>query len=438
MTQITPARLLAHQILLRVARSGAFAERALHAALNRTPLDGRDKALCTELVYGTLRSQPQIDARLVAHTHKPLASLAPPVLAALRMGAYQILFMRLPAHSAVHQSVALVQRFGSLKGFVNAILRKLLPVSPPLQSCVPPDSEALAELTMLPLWFVQDIAEQRGLAGARAFCMTTAMRAPVCLRVNLARSNLTTFVDKLAGAGVRAVAAKLCPERCLEVTRPGAITALPGYAEGHFCVQDPAATHTLLASLSTQPSPTTVLDLCAAPGGKTTLLAELYPQARLGASDIHPGKLALIEKNCARLGNRNVQLAALDARDKAQLASFACATFGSTQAQLVVLDAPCSGMGTLRRHPELKARHHPQQMGLLELQRQLLDSAAARVAPNGHLVYSVCTPQRAETTAQLQGFGARHPDFSLVHTHMTWTDLCGADALFAATWRRIN
>ena len=454
----TVARQLAQEILVRVSRDGAFAERVLHSRLERTSLAERDRAFVTELVYGTLRQQNFLDASLSAHMRKPLSSLPDPVLAALRLGAYQILFTRVPSRSAVNESVGLVRRYGRMTGVVNAVLRRLAESAQAdptgaqngdtgcdMAANAQPDPAALSERFSHPQWLVEAMLELRGSAATGAWLAANNDPAPVTLRVNSRRTNRASLMDRLQAAGVRCETPPAHTGDTLWVRRAGSVQALPGFDEGLFSVQDSAATW-VGHMLGVKPGDV-VLDMCAAPGGKATHAAELMRDKGLVlAVDRHAAKTRLITDNASRLGLRCIEVAAADSRDIEALQSL-LQSHGHSHPTHIILDAPCSGMGTLRRNPELRQKTVLSE-SLVAMQAALLDTAAALLPVGGRLVYAVCTVTAAEGPEQIDAFVARHPEFCVVppppmldfarHDDgmRTWTDIHGTDSFFATCLER--
>ena len=459
----TVARQLAQEILVRVSRDGAFAERVLHSRLERTPLAERDRAFATELVYGTLRQLTFLDASLRPHMRKPLTQLPEPVLAALRLGAYQIMFTRVPARSAVNESVGLVRRYGRMTGVVNAVLRRL-GESAGAQghgelearngdntlndvATTPSDSAALSERFSHPQWLVEAMLEQRGSAATDAWLAANNDPAPVTLRVNSSRTNRASLMDRLQAAGIRCETPPTHTGDTLWVRRAGPVKAMPGFDEGLFSVQDSAATW-VGHMLGVRPGDV-VLDMCAAPGGKATHAAELMRDKGLVlAVDRHAAKTRLITDNASRLGLRCIEVAAADSRDVEALQAL-LQSHGHSHPTHIILDAPCSGMGTLRRNPELRQKAVVSE-SLVETQAALLDTAAALLPVGGRVVYAVCTVTAAEGPEQISAFLERHPDFSVVPPPAmldfardddgirTWTDVHGTDSFFATCLERTS
>jgi 16S rRNA (cytosine967-C5)-methyltransferase len=401
----TPARRIAHEVLVRVETGGAFADRALDGELLRAgALDPREAALATELVYGTLRRQIALDHALERFSDRALETLEPVVRAALRLGAYQILHLRVPEHAAVNESVELARgsrgREGSA-GFVNAVLRALLrgrdEIQPPDRAVDPIGHVAVVESH--PRWLIERWTAWLGAAEAEAIAHANNAPAPLALRANRMRGRR----DEVAAA-VGGLAGRYAPDAVV-VEKGGAPDRLPGWDEGRFAVQDEAAQ---LVSLYASPAPgSRVLDACAAPGGKSCHLAEIMEdRGRVLAVDLHARKAEQIAEAARRLGLASVEARAADLTHP--LPGEAEASF-----DLALLDAPCSGLGTLRRHPELKSRRTAADVQrLAALQAELLDNVARYVRPaGGVLVYAVCTLGEDECDAQIERFLAAHADF---------------------------
>lgn len=407
-------RALAQRVLRRVASEDAFATLALGAALASSGLDVRERRLATELVYGVLRHQLRLDRALAAMTPRGLGKLNAAVLAILRCAAYELLFLdRIPAHAAVSSAVSAVRRLGGqrLAGFANGVLRRLAREGePPL----PPASDLRAHVEVacsLPRWIVDRLAEEVGEPGLVEAAAGLNEPAPLTLRVQRLRIDRDTLLARLGAEH---------PETTLAASpwAPQAILAhglgdperSPAFAEGLFTVQDVGAQ--LVGHLLAPAPGWRILDACAGLGGKSTHMAELTDdQAIIDAADISPAKLRLGADTAARLGLTSVRAVSLDLLAPAD----AWRAAGLADAyDAVVLDAPCTGLGVLRRHPEAKLRLAPADIGRMSgLQAQLLDALAGRVRPGGILVYSVCTFTREEGPGQIEQFLARHPAFAL-------------------------
>ncbi|HET9594824.1 MAG TPA: transcription antitermination factor NusB [Anaeromyxobacteraceae bacterium] len=387
------ARQLAFRVLLRVDEGGAYATRALDAALaSAGALDPRESGLATELVYGTLRRALALDAALARHASRPLAEADPAARAALRIGAYELLQLRTPPHAAVGEAVALAKsvQHGRAAGFVNAVLRALArdprPAPAPPLADDPAGHVAAAEA--LPRWLAEEWVAWLGADEALALARAMNEPAPLTLRA----PERERLVERLRAAGIEAAPAPLAPEGV--GVRGASVRAVAAAAGGlAFSVQDEAAQLVaVLAAGDLRGRGGRVLDACAAPGGKTFHLADLLGHGgEVIAIEVHPRKAEELRREAERrgLGERVRVLCADAARPVPGLEP------GSFDAVLV--DAPCTGLGTLRRHPELKLRRtaaDPARMA--ELQRALLAACAAYARPGAPVTYSVCSLTRAE------------------------------------------
>ncbi|MGQ9778626.1 MAG: 16S rRNA (cytosine(967)-C(5))-methyltransferase RsmB [Bacillota bacterium] len=403
MTEQT-ARGAALAALLRVERDGAYANLALATTLARSRLSARDRAFCTDLVYGTLRMRARLDFFLQGLLRRPLSALPPPVRELLRLSLYQLEFMpEKPPYAVVDEAVALAKEAGfpGLRGLVNAVLRRFLRKRSAM--ALPGPEDPLAHLTVTlshPHWLAERWLARLGPEEAAALAEADNRPAPVTLRVNTLRTTREEVLRRLQEAGVAARSTALAPEGIIvEPVRP--VEELPGFAEGNFFAQDEGA---MLAAHALDPRPgERLLDLCAAPGGKTTHLAALAgDRAEIVALDDHRHKVDLIEKNCRRLGVKSVVALQADAREYVSPSPF----------DGVLLDAPCSGTGTLRRRADLRWRRRPEDLpALVALQRQLLARAAALVRPGGRLVYCTCSLEPEENEEQIRWFLGAFPQF---------------------------
>jgi len=400
------ARDVAFEVLRRVDEGGAYASRALDSALAQAgALDPREAALATELVYGTLRRALQLDAALAPRSRRDLASLDAAARVALRLGAYQLLFLRTPSHAAVGETVGLVKNVdhGRAAGYVNAVLRALarapsLPVAPPA-SLDPAGHLAVAE--SLPRWIAEEWIAWLGSEEATRLAAAMNEPAPLVLR----SPRRAELLDRLRSAGVAARPTERSPHG---VAVAGAsVGQVAAAAAGiPFQVQDESAQIvTLFAAGELAGKTARVLDLCAAPGGKTFHLAEiLAPGSAVVAVEAHPRKAEALRGEAAVRGHAGVQVICADgARPIPGLDP------GSFDAVLV--DAPCAGLGTLRRHPELKLRRAPSDLPrFADVQEALLRNALRYARPGSPTTYSVCSLSRAEgpgLVARLADDGAR-------------------------------
>lgn len=396
------AREIALTVILAVEQEGAYVNLALNQAYARYNPPARDRAFITELVYGTVRRRNTLDWALKPYLRRP--SLDAVVLNILRLGAYQLIYLeRVPASAACNESAQMTRRMGfsSAVGLVNAVLRSLsrsLPLVYP-----DPATEAILYLSLYhshPQWLVTEWSELFGYRETQDLLAADNRPAPFAVRTNTLKITRAQLAARLTEAGITATPALWAPEG-LYLEKAGT-TDNSLFQEGLYFIQDEAA---MLVSRALAPAKgSLVIDLCGAPGGKTTHLATLMEgSGRVLSVDIHPHRLALLEQNVRRLGLTNVAGHHGDAR---------CLPEYHGAADFVLVDAPCSGLGVLRRRPDLRWRKSPSDMaGLVQLQAELLDSAALCLKPGGVLVYSTCTIRPQENELQVANFLDRHADF---------------------------
>ena len=396
----TPAadpRALAWEILRRVEEGGAFADALLGHRLAGSGFSARDQGLATRLVYATIAWQGFLDHIAGAFSRRPVSELDPPVRTLLRLGLCQMCVLtRIPAFAAVDTSVRLARSFrgGAAAGLLNAVLRRAATgwrnVALPDRAIDP--AGFLSVRWSHPRWLVERWVAAYGLDEAERLLQANNEAAPSVLRLNRMKGDAASLLAQLRGAGVDAVPSRFAP--CgVQLEQGAGPDALPGYDEGLFCAQGEASQ---LVALLVAPVPgARVLDACAAPGGKTTHLAELMDdRGEVVALDVHPRGVGRIVRLADRLGLSSVRAQVADA-SVWQPPGWRPGTPGPFDAILV--DAPCSGLGTLRQHPEVKWRRTPSDVTTLaHLQRAVLSHVAAFVRPGGVLVYATCTLSREE------------------------------------------
>jgi 16S rRNA (cytosine967-C5)-methyltransferase len=421
------ARDVARRVLERVDK-GAWATLTLDGELARSGLAERDRRLASELVYGVLRHRLRIDRALAAHAE--LRRTPPRVVLALRLAAYQLLFLdRVPTYAAVDDAVdaARAAAGGKLAGFCNAVLRKIATGGEP---ALPAEPRARLEVEhSLPAWIADELVAAIGEAdgtSARAAELAAAFArpAPLIARANRLRATRDEVIAELTAAGATAAPVAEAP-MAIALDGVGDPARQPGFLAGRWTVQDAGAQQVALAAAPRAGQ--RILDACAGVGGKSTHLAELTDDAAaIDAADQSATKLALAGETARRLGVTGLRPIACDLLDPA--APLAPAY------DLIVLDAPCSGLGVLRRHPDAKWRLAPGDVPRLAgLQRQLLDALVPRLAPGGALVYSVCTFTRTEGRDQVAALAARS-GLRVVSEHCTWPPNC--DAFYLARLER--
>jgi len=425
------ARQVALATLVRVGRDRAWATPALDGALREASLSQKDAALCTDLVYGVLRMRDRLDRALCRFAPRGLSGLPPRARWAMRVGAYDVLFLRTPAYAAVDESVAAVARASGRRvaGFANAALRRLAVEG---EGELPDAADALRCILWresYPEWLARLMIEELGEKDAVAMAQAMNQPAPVTLRVNLRRLSREEALRRIA---VERPDARLEPGRLAPgaiITRNlGPIVSLAAHREGLVVVQDEAA-QLVGVLLGARPGER-VLDACAGVGGKATHLAEcMDDRGRVDAADRNERKLAVLTTTAAQLGLRSIRTVGCDALDPAAPLS----TYDR-----VLLDAPCSGLGVLRRHPEARWRVEPDDVDrLVDLQRRMLDATAGRVLPGGAFCYSVCSFVSREGRLQIAAFLGREPGFVLEEERLTLPHRDGCDAFYMARLRRL-
>jgi 16S rRNA (cytosine967-C5)-methyltransferase len=416
------AREVARRVLDRVDKGGAWATLSLDGELTRSGLDDRDRRLVSELVYGVLRHRARLDRALAAHAE--LKRTPPKVVTVLRLAAYQLLFLdRVPGYAAVDDAVNAARAVGGpkLAGFCNAVLRKLAGAGEP---ALPDEPRARIELEYsLPGW-IADALDAAAPGRLAELAAAFSQAAPIVARANALRTTREAVIDQLQAAGVTATPVEAAP-MAIRLDGLGDPARSASFGAGLWTVQDTGAQQVGIAAAPRAGQ--RILDACAGVGGKSTHLAELSGDAAaIDAADQSSTKLALAAQTAQRLGIRSISRQVCDLLDPS-------APLG-TAYDLIVLDAPCSGLGVLRRHPDAKWRLKPSDVPrLAQLQRQLLDAVVGRLAPGGALLYSVCTFTHAEGPDQIASLIER-TGLRLVEDHRTWPP--DADAFYLARLER--
>ncbi|MGQ0804019.1 MAG: 16S rRNA (cytosine(967)-C(5))-methyltransferase RsmB [Actinomycetota bacterium] len=389
------ARAVALDVLVRV-EAGAYSNLLLPAALRESGLAPRDRSFATDLVYGTLRGRRALDHRLGPALDRSIDALDPPVRAALRLGVYQLV-SGVPAHAAVGETVEVAPR--RARALVNAVLRRVATTGPPWSLPEGDDVVAIGTRLSYPDWLVERLISELGRGDALATLAAGNDPAPVTLRPNLLRTTPDELARELATGGATVARGGL---------DTGAVTArglgdparVAAVTESRATPQDEAS-QAVVTLLAPEPGDL-VLDTCAAPGGKATAAAErVGDTGTVVAADVHAGRLALVGRAAARLGLA-IEPVVADGR---------ALPVSGRVFDRVLVDAPCTGLGVLRRRPEARWRVEPDQARVLAtLQRELLGEAARVVRPGGTLVYSVCTLTREETIGVDEWSAAELPE----------------------------
>ena len=407
MSAAAPARTVAARVLARVEADDAWADLALAAEVTRAALAPRDIGLATEIVYGTLRWQRYLDWILAPHSRRSIAALDPRVRVALRMAAYQLVFLeRVPPFAVVNDAVSLARgRTPGLAQYTNAVLRSFTRRGA-REAPAPRDAvEALATRCSFPTWLAARWLERYGVHDAEALMRALNARPPVTLRVNTLRVTREALAARLAAENDLMTRPTPHAPDGLIAARGGEPGAWNAFIEGACVAQDEAS---MLVARLLEPAPgETVADACAAPGTKTTHLAQLMEnRGRILAIDPQPDRLARVQEAVKRLGISIVDTLAATAQESARTRAATC--------DAVLVDAPCSNLGVLRRNPEVKWRRRPEDLAAAAArQREILAAAATLVKPGGRLVYATCSLEPEENEAVVDPFLGAHPEFRL-------------------------
>ena len=434
------ARETAVLTLAACEKQGAWSDGHLKRAIREQGLDRRDGALCARLCYGVLQNKLLLDWRLGRVCSMGLERLEPKVLCALRVGAYQLLFLdKIPPSAAVNEAVELAKRHSRnprAAGLVNGVLRALLREDAP-EVKGEDELETLSIRYSHPRWLVEEFDGLLGREGGEALLAADNGQPPTTAQVNGLCATPGGLSSELREAGAE-VQPHPWLEGCLLLTGTGDLERLAPFQRGEFYVQDAASR---LAVLAAGPEPgSRVLDVCAAPGGKSFAAAILMEnRGELISCDIHPHKIKLLEAGRDRLGlsviTPTLQNAAQRREDWAE--GF----------DVVLTDVPCSGLGIIRKKPDIRYKDPEPLKGLPRVQRSILDNCAQYVRPGGVLLYSTCTLLKRENDAVVDGFLGDHPDFApepFVLPHLGeqpgritfWPHIHGTDGFFAAKLRR--
>ena len=400
------SRKAALRVLVNCRTNGAWADAALNVQIRRDGLSGADAALCSRIVYGVLQNQLLLDHYISAYCSQKPDHLQPPLLDILRIGAYQILFLdKIPDSAAVNESVALAKIFkrGQAAGLVNAVLRKISKNKDNLPEIPGQNPERTLSIRYShPRWLVKRLLPILGVEETEKFLAANNDVAPMTVQVNPLKTSVEKLTAELMEAGVTVKPHAWVPD-CLELSGTGDLTALRAFRDGDFMVQDPAAR---LVSLIADVKPgQRVLDVCAAPGGKSFSAAfAMGNQGSIQSCDLHENKLKRVRESAERLGITCIEAAPADGR--------VFKPEWENAFDVVLVDAPCSGLGIIRKKPDTRYKKADELFALPVIQTAILENAARYVAPGGTLVYSTCTILPEENEQVSDAFLAEHPEFS--------------------------
>jgi 16S rRNA (cytosine967-C5)-methyltransferase len=410
------SRQIALETLRLIQRRKAYADVALDCTLSRSRQDEvilpeSDRRLITELVYGCTRRQKTLDAVLQNFLQKPITKLPPDILIILQIGVYQLCFLdRIKPSAIVHTTVELVKEnnLKGLSGFVNGVMRSILRAKD--------KGDLLANIAdpsnyySYPEWLIELWQKEFGQEAIADICNWFNQTPHLDLRVNLLHATRDQVLAAFAEAEIEAAPIPYLPDGIRVGQGAGDVSKLPKFKEGWWSVQDASAQ---LVTYLLDPQPNEIIiDACAAPGGKTTHISDrLKNTGKVYALDRLASRLKKVDQNTARLGISNVETIEIDAREFTGLPESSV----NSKCDRVLLDVPCSGLGTLHRHADARWRQTPDEpYKLAKTQAEILDRATTWVKPEGVIVYSTCTLHPAENEEVITQFLSNHPDWQIV------------------------
>lgn len=417
------ARRAALTALEKCRRSGAWSDAVLGSVMDAEGLDARDRALATALCYGVLQNRSLLDYGLRSASSRPLNRIEPKVLDILRLSAYQLLFLKkVPPSAAVNEGVALCRSLGFSRaaGFVNALLRRIAAM-PSLPAVSGGAAERLSIQYSHPQWMVEALFALLGEEETEAFLRCDNAPAPVIMQVNTLRADTAAVQGLLASEGIAAERHPFLPD-CLTAAVTGDLRRTSAFQKGLFFVQDAAANMAVRAARPAAGQK--ILDVCAAPGGKSFAAAVLSGgRAEITACDNHEKKLTRINAGAKRLGF----LLETQAEDASVYHSEKAGRY-----DLVIADVPCSGLGVIRKKPDIRYKDPAAFSGLPEVQYRILSNVSGYVRPGGILLYSTCTFRPEENAKIVLRFLMEHPSF--VPEDFTAENGCGSESGMLQFW----
>ncbi|HKM32642.1 MAG TPA: 16S rRNA (cytosine(967)-C(5))-methyltransferase RsmB [Oscillospiraceae bacterium] len=427
MNKTKPARHIAMDLLIRLERDESYSNILLDHAIKDIQ-DGKEKAFTAALFYGVLERKLSLDHIIASLSSIPLAKLSPQVHQILRIAIYQLMYMDyVPESAAVNEAVNLTEKANvkSAKGFVNAVLRNFIRSGKKLDLSGMDRLQALSIEYSCPLWLVQKLHKEYG--HIEEILSTTMERPPLAIRVNTVKTTADELVKKLAPQGIMVEKSKELAD-CLIIDKAGDIERLSEYMDGLFHVQD-ISSQLCCTMLAPQPGET-ILDLCSAPGGKTFTLAQLMDnKGEIIACDLHRKRVDLVSSGAKRLGLDIIKTMVSNAKEHNP---------EMPMADKILCDVPCSGLGIIRRKPEIKYKPQAMHDALPEIQLTILKNSANYLKAGGTLIYSTCTLSRAENDDVVDKFLKDSPHFSEIERQTFLPERASGDGFFAAKLQKVN
>jgi len=405
------ARLVALEVLVKVEQSGAYSNLQLNKQLQEANLSRPDANLATELVYGTISRKLTIDYWLEKYVAKGLKKLQPWVHQLLRLSVYQLQWLdRIPSHAVVNEAVNIAKRKGhqGISSMVNGVLRSMIRQKDQLtleHVELGNPVETLSVRYSFPAWIISRLLEQYSFETTEQILASSNESPNSSIRVNTMKTSVAEVMEELAGQEIEAKPSEIA-QSGIQLFKAGHVAALPGFIEGKWSLQDESS---MLVAEVLAPRPgMKVLDACAAPGGKSMHIGELMRgEGQLISNDLHEHKMRLIQEQAERLGLKHIEATSSNAIDLPN-------RYAANSFDAVLLDAPCSGLGVIKRKPEIKwTKTESDIKEIAAIQARLLDAVSGLVKPGGVLVYSTCTIEAEENEEQVSAFLKKHPEFSL-------------------------
>jgi len=414
-------RKVAVSVLLKIEKDGAYSNLVLSQSLKNSDLEGKDKALVSALVYGVLDRKITLDFVLSNFIKSPLKKTAPFTLCVLRVALYQIMYMdKVPDSAAVNEAVKLVKNSKENRnsGFVNGVLRQILRTEITL-----PQDDSIKSLSIrysCPEWIIDGFARDYGPDNTKALLEESLKAAPITVRVNTLLTDAETVKKQLEDEGIAAKNGIM--ENSLDILAGTDISQSKAYKNGSIYVQD-SASQKAVAVLNPK-SGDRVLDMCAAPGSKSFTMAQyMENKGEIISCDLHPHRVELIEKSASRLCIKNISASVCDATEYDEsLGEFDC----------ILCDVPCSGLGVLRRKPDIKYSKENDFTELQEIQYKILCNAARYIKKGGKILYSTCTLRSEENEKLVIKFQREYNCFCKVFEHTFMPHIDGTDGFYCA------
>lgn len=422
MSNIKSPRQIAVEGLIKVTKSGGYSNLVLNSLLEENNLTSEDKSLSTAIFYGTLDRMVTVDYYLKKLIKTPLKKIKPFTLAVLRIAVYQIKYMeKIPVSAAVNEAVKLIKKSNESynASFVNAVLRNLLRTEIPL-----PNDNSIYDISVCyscPEWIVSVLVEDHGVEFTKNFLENALKPPPLFARVNTLKITAEELCEVLKEENI---SAKVLSETALLLNTSSPQKA-NAYKNGLFFIQDLSCQKAIEMLDINENS--LVLDLCAAPGGKSFGAALLAPKGKVVSCDLYEQRASLIKKGAQRLGAENIEVYTADATEfTEQLGLF----------DRIICDVPCSGLGVIRRKPDIKYKQENSFEELAKLQQKILENACRYLKKDGKLLYSTCTLSKNENGKNVELFLQEHPEFSLVSEKTFSPQTENSDGFYAAVIKK--